>query len=54
LLLREGGTYYAFDAGSTNGTYFKGKPARRIRLADEGVVFSLSKHYAVHAYWHRR
>lgn len=54
LLLREGGAYYAFDAGSTNGVFQNHRQVRRIRLADEGTVFSLSKAYSVHVYWHPR
>lgn len=52
LLWREGGAYYAFDTGSTNGMLHDGKLVRRIRLPDEGTVFTLSRHLPVHVYWH--
>lgn len=52
LLLRDGGAYYAFDAGSTNGTLHDGKEARRVRLPDTGTVLTLSRHYPVHMFWH--
>ncbi|CAN5923860.1 hypothetical protein BH11MYX4_BH11MYX4_63920 [soil metagenome] len=55
LILREGGTVWAYDLASTHGTFINGVPARRVQLAEAGTSVSLGRgDKAVCLLWHTR